>query len=64
MDRGHWQATVHGVAKSWTCLKPLSLCVFVVCVAVKYIQSCLILWTSWTVTHQAPLSMEFSRQEY
>ena len=24
MDRGAWQATVHGVAKSWTCLKRLS----------------------------------------
>ena len=21
MDRGAWQAIVHGVAKSWTCLK-------------------------------------------
>ena len=27
-------------------------------------QSCLTLVTPWTVTHQAPLSMEFSRQEY
>ena len=27
-------------------------------------QSCLTLATSWTVAHQAPLSMEFSRQEY
>ena len=25
MDRGAWQATVHGVAKSWTRLKPLSM---------------------------------------
>ena len=24
MDRGAWQATVHGVAKSWTQLKQLS----------------------------------------
>ena len=24
MDRGAWRATVHGVAKSWTQLKPLS----------------------------------------
>ena len=23
MDRGAWQATVHGVAKSWTQLNPL-----------------------------------------
>ena len=28
----------------------------------KSLQSCLTL--SWTVTHQAPLSMGFSRQEY
>ena len=27
-------------------------------------ESCLTLCPSWTVTHQAPLSMEFSRQEY
>ena len=27
-------------------------------------QLCLTLWTSWTAAHQAPLSMEFSRQEY
>ena len=27
-------------------------------------QLCLILCDSWTVARQAPLSMEFSRQEY
>ena len=27
-------------------------------------KSCLTLVTSWTVAHQAPLSMRFSRQEY
>ena len=27
-------------------------------------QSCLTLWGPWTVAHQAPLSMEFYRQEY
>ena len=25
MDRGAWRATVHGVAKSWTLLKQLSM---------------------------------------
>ena len=25
MDRGAWQATVHGIAKSWTQLKRLSM---------------------------------------
>ena len=27
-------------------------------------QSCLTLCDPWTIAHQAPLSMEFSRQEY
>ena len=27
MDRGAWQAIVHGVAKSWTRLKQFSVCV-------------------------------------
>ena len=31
---------------------------------VKVSQSCLTLATPWTVAHQAPLSMGFSRQEY
>ena len=26
MDRGAWWATIHGVAKSWTCLRQLSMC--------------------------------------
>ena len=33
-----------------------------VCVLVT--QSCLTLYNPWNVAHQAPLSMEFSRQEY
>ena len=28
------------------------------------VQLCLTLATPWTITHQAPLAMEFSRQEY
>ena len=31
---------------------------------VKVAQSCPTLWTPWTVAHQAPLSMGFSRREY
>ena len=27
-------------------------------------QSCLTLWTLWTVAHQTPLSMGFSRKNY
>ena len=30
----------------------------------KSLQSCPTLCDPWTVAHQAPLSMEFSRQEY
>ena len=33
-------------------------------VPAKLFQSCLILWTTWTVACQAPLSMGFSKQEY
>ena len=33
-------------------------------VKVSVVQSCPTLPTLWTVAHQAPLSMEFSRQEY
>ena len=34
------------------------------CVRAKSLQLCLTLLTPWTVAHQAPLSMGFSRQEY
>ena len=34
MDRGAWQAAVHRVAKSWTCLKQLST--HIVLVSVYY----------------------------
>ena len=34
------------------------------CVCAKSLQSCLIFMTLWTVAHQAPLSIGFSRQEY
>ena len=37
------------------------VCVYV-CVLVA--QLCATLWAPWTVAHQAPLYMEFSRQEY
>ena len=30
----------------------------------KLLQSCLTFSTPWTVVYQAPLSMEFSREEY
>ena len=35
-----------------------------VCVCVLVIKSCPTVVTPWTIAHQAPLSMGFSRQEY
>ena len=34
------------------------------CMSAQLLQLCLTLCSPWTVTHQAPLSMGFSRQEY
>ena len=34
------------------------------CTCAQSLQSCPTLWDLWTVAHQAPLSMGFSRQEY
>ena len=42
---------------SWMCV-----CVYVC--ACMHAQLCLTFCDPWTITHQAPLSMEFSRQEY
>ena len=39
MDRGAWQATVHGIAKSWTWLKQLSMHAAATATA-KSLQSC------------------------
>ena len=39
-------------------------CEAIVCISVLVIQSRLILCDPWTVAHQAPLSMEFSRRGY
>ena len=39
----------------------MTVLLFVFCSVTK---SCLTLATRWTVAHQAPLSLEFSRQEY
>ena len=125
MDRGAWQATVHGVTKSQlfeqlcknTWGKPRSrpvvttlvsifqhdlyflqnqkdtwnypplaiicvlmcvlssvwqifgakgrfLCKEIACMSAKSLQSCLTHVTLWTIAHQAPPSMGFSRQKY
>ena len=65
MDREAWRASIHGVAKSrtrlsdWTELR--SVCV---CVCVQSLYRVQLFVTLWTVAHQTPLSMGFSRQEY
>ena len=44
-----------------------SICFYIVCVTITYtyMLSCVQLFaTPWTVAHQAPLSLGFSRQEY
>ena len=67
MDRGAWRAIVHGAAKSQA-LKWLSthhvLSTYSVPDTVPFCRHHFIFTTSWTVARQAPLSMEFSRQEY
>ena len=74
MDRGGWEATVHGVAKSQPQLSDFTFFSFFhsrdevtlasrSCVSI----SCSVASdsaTAWTVASQAPLSMGFSRQEY
>ena len=56
MDRGVWQATVHGLPKSQTqCAQSLLSCLS--------LSSCLTLCDPMDCSHQAPLSMGFSRQE-
>ena len=80
MDRGAWWAAVYGVAQSRTRLSDLAAaaacicititavhlkhCISVLTVKVLIIQLCPTLCDPWTVAHQAPLSMGFSRQEY
>ena len=76
MDSRAWGATVYGFAQNRTQLKQLSmyvlmyiyiansLCCTVEAINVLCAQSCPTLCIPWTTAHQAPLSMEFSRQEY
>ena len=67
MDREAWHAAIHGVAKSRTWLSDWTELNWTVCVCVcthSAAQCCLTLATPWTIAYQAPLSMEFSRQEY
>ena len=60
MDRGAWWATVHRVAQSRTQLSAHT-CMLCACLLSNFAT----LWTAtlWTLAHQAPLSIGFSRQE-
>ena len=61
-DRRAWWAAVYGVVQSQTLLKPLSSSSSSSRgLHAKSLQSCP---TPWTIAHQAPLSIEFSRSEY
>ena len=55
MDKEAWQATVHGVAKSWTRLDGERVCLLS---RFSRFQLCA---TLWTTACQAPVSMGFSR---
>ena len=57
-DRETWHASVHRVTKSWTWLSDWTTNKILICSVMSDSA------TSWTVAHRAPLSMEFSRQEY
>ena len=59
MDRGAWRAVVHGVVKSQNQLNKHALKL-----KVKSLSRVRLFATPWTVAHQAPLSLGFSRQEY
>ena len=65
IDKETWCATVHGVAKSWTWLSNWTELIDMYIYKNVQLLSCVwLLVTLWTVAHQAPLSVEFSRQEY
>ena len=69
MDRGGWRATVHGVTQvrhDWAAEKSAAhdgMFLPCVCVCVRSVMSDSLV-TPWTIARQAPLSMEFSQQEY
>ena len=59
VDRRGWWATVQGVEKSWTQLSN-----WTTAAAAKSLQSCPTLCDPIDGSHQAPLSLGFSRQEH
>ena len=76
MNRGAWKSTVHGITESRTWLRdqittPTTIvycggrpvhCQMLCCCLLT--QPCVTLCDTETIAHQAPLSVEFSRQEY
>ena len=69
MNREAWRAAIHGVTKSQTRLRDwteLNWKVWCVSVKVKVLSlsHARLFATPWTLANQAPLSVEFSRQEY
>ena len=56
-----FRSSVPGIRRQRPDISFLCVCV---CVCVLVAQLCHTLCNPWTVAHQAPLSMEFSRQEY
>ena len=63
MDQEAWWATVHGVAKSWTRLSDF-ISLYKLCVHAQLLSCVQLFEMPWTVACQAPLSLEFSMQEY
>ena len=62
-----WKNTVSGADRELTslrCPEITTLVLEMLCFACLVVQSCVTRETPWTVAHQAPLSMGFSRQEY
>ena len=64
MDRGAWQGTVHGNAKELDTTEQLNNTNNVHFSSVQALSPVRLFAIPWTVAHEAPLSMEFSRQEY
>ena len=74
-DGGAWWAAVYGVTQSRTRLKWLSsssththiymyIYIYMYCAMLSHFNCVWLFATPWIKAHQAPLSMEFSRQEY
>ena len=61
MDREAWRSAVHGVTKSQTQLRDWTELLLLLLSCFSRVRLC---ETPWRAAYQAPLTMEFSRQEY